>query len=100
MISGVTTAFLKSAGTTPSDGEQLTSLVIDGTRMSRHSLTKKVGHGLNRQDLVGDFIIAFWISSLETSLKESKLGWSEGVGKLKESVLENEALILVILSKK
>ena len=68
--------------------------------MLRHSLTKKVGHGSNRQDLVGDFIIAFWISSSETSLKTSKLGRSEGAGKLKESVLENESLILVILSEK
>ena len=99
LISGVTTAFLKSAGTTPSDREQLTSLVIEGTRMSRHSLTKKVGHGSNRQDLVGDFI-AFWISSSETSLNESKLGRSEGAGRLKESVLENESLILVMFSEK
>ena len=67
--------------------------MINSTRMSRHSLTKKVGHGSNRQDLVGDFIIAFWISSSETSLKESKLGRSEGAGKLKESVLENESLM-------
>ena len=100
MISGVTTAFLKSAGTTPSDREQLTSLVIEGTRMSRHSLTKKVSHGSNKQDLVGDFVIAFWISSSETSLNESKLGRSEGTGRLKESVLENESLILVIFSEK
>ena len=80
LISGVTTAFLKLAGTTPSNR---TSLVIEGTRMSRHSLTKKVGHGSNRQDFVGDFIIAFWISSSETVLKESKLGRSEGAGNLK-----------------
>ena len=99
MISGVTTAFLKSAGTTPSDREEL-SLVIEGTRMSSHSSSKKVGHGSNRQGFVDDFIIAFWISSSETVLKESKLGGSEGAGSLKESVLENESLILVILSEK
>ena len=97
MISDVTTDFLKSAGTTLSDREQLTSLVIEGTR---HSWTKKVGHGSNRQDFVGDFIIVFWISSSETVLKESKLGRSEGAGSLKESVLENESLILIILSEK
>ena len=100
LISGVTTAFLKSTGTTLSDREQLTSLVIEGSRMSRHSLTKKVGHGSIRQDFVGDFLIAFWISSSETVLKESKLGRSGGAGSLKESVLENESLILVILSEK
>ena len=33
--------FLKSAGTILSDKEQLTSLVIEGKRMSKHSLTKK-----------------------------------------------------------
>ena len=88
MINGVTIAFLKSAGTTPSDREQLTSLVTEGTGMSRHSLTKKVGHGSNRQDFVGDFIIAFWISSSETVLKETRLGRSEGAGSLEESVLE------------
>ena len=100
MISGVTTAFLKSAGTTPSDREQLTSLVIEGTRMLRHSLPKKVGHGSNRQYFVGDFMIAFCISSSETVLKESKLGRSEGAGNPKESVLENKSIILIILSEK
>ena len=68
--------------------------------MSRHSLTKNVDHGSNRQHFVVDFIIAFWISLLETVLKESKLGRSEKAGSLKESVLENESLILVILSEK
>ena len=53
--------------------------------MSRHSLTKKVGHESNRQDFVSDFIIAFWISSSETVLKESKLGRSEGAGNLKKA---------------
>ena len=58
-ISRVTTAFFKLVGTTPSDREQLTSLVIEGKRMSKHSLTKMEGHGANRQHCVGDFIIAF-----------------------------------------
>ena len=91
---------MKLVGTMPSDREPLTRLVIESTRMSRHSLTKKVGHGSNRQNFVGDFIIAFCISLSETVLKESKLGRSEGAGNLKESVLENKSLILVILSEK
>ena len=44
-------------------------------------------------------VIALVISSSETVLKWSKLGRSEGAGMLKESVLENESLILVILSE-
>ena len=68
--------------------------------MSRHSLTKKVGHGSNRQDFVSDFIIAFLISSSETLLNESKVGRSGDAGNLKESVLGNESLISVILSDK
>ena len=53
-ISGVTTAFLKLKGTTPSDREQLMSLMIEGRRMSKYSFTKKVFHGSNKQDFVGD----------------------------------------------
>ena len=86
-INGVIAPFLKSAGTTPSVREQLTSLVIEGPRMSRHSFTKKVGHWSNGQDFVGDFIIAFWISSSETVLKEQKQGMSEGESSQKESLL-------------
>ena len=59
LIIGVTIAFLNSAGTTPSGNEQLTSLVIEGSRISIHSLTRNVGHGSNRQDLQGDFVIIF-----------------------------------------
>ena len=45
LISGVTTAFLKPSGTSPSQSEQLTKLVIDGMRMSMHSLIRNVGNG-------------------------------------------------------
>ena len=50
-------AFLKPAGIAPSVREQLTSLVIEGRRISKHSFTRKVGHGSSRQDLVGDLVI-------------------------------------------
>ena len=40
------------------------------------------------------------MSSTETVLKKSTLGRYEGAGCVKKSVLENESLILVILSKK
>ena len=63
LINGVTIAFLNSSGTTPSDSEQLTRLVIQGSKISIHSLTRNVGHGSNKQDLVGDFMIIILISS-------------------------------------
>ena len=63
LINGVTMVFLNSSGTTPSDNEQLTSLVTEGSKISIHSLTRIVGHGSNKQDLEGDFMIIFLISS-------------------------------------
>ena len=61
-ISGVTTAFLNPSGTSPSRSEQLTNLVIDGRRMSIHSLIRNVGNGSNRLDFVGDLLIILPIS--------------------------------------
>ena len=92
-------AFLKPAGTAPSVREQLTSLVIEG-RISKHSFTRKVGHGSSRQDLVGDLVITFRTSSSKTDLKRSNLGTSEGAGSVNESVFVKESLILLILSEK
>ena len=40
------------------------------------------------------------MSSTETVLKRSNLSRSEGAGSVNESVLENEFLVLVILSEK
>ena len=91
---------MKPPGTAPSVREQLTSLVTEGRRISKHSLTRKVGHGSRRQDLVGDLVITFLTSSSETDLKWSNLGTSEGAGRVKESVLVKESLILLILSEK
>ena len=54
------TASLKSAGTMPSNREQLPSLVIEGRRVFKHSLTRKVDHESNKQDFVGDFIMNFY----------------------------------------
>ena len=51
------TAVLKPSGTQPSMNEQLTNFVIDGKRMSLHSLMRNVGHGSNRQDFVGEFLM-------------------------------------------
>ena len=65
--------------------------------MSKHSLTKKLDYGSNKQDFVGDFIIALRISSSETVLEKSNLGRSEGEGTVKETVPEIESLILVIV---
>ena len=77
-------AFLKPAGTAPSVREQLTRLVIEGRRISKHSFTRKVGHGSSRQDLVGDLVITFHTSSSETDLKRSNLHASEGAGRVNE----------------
>ena len=52
-------AFLKPSGTRPSLREQLTNLVIEGRRISKHSLMRKVGHGSKRHDLEGDLLIIF-----------------------------------------
>ena len=66
-------AFLKPAGTAPSVSEQLTSLVIEGRRISKHSFTRKVGHGSSMQDLVGDLVIPYFI--LRKRLKKVKFGY-------------------------
>ena len=100
LINGVTIAFLNSSGTTPSDNEQLTILVIEDSRISIHSLTRNVCHGSNKQDLEGDLMIIFLISSRETCLKQLKLVTSDGRGRVNESLEENEFLILAILSLK
>ena len=63
LIRGVTTAFYKPSGTSPSQSEQFTNLDIDCRRMSMHSLIRNVGNGSNRQDLVGDLLIILPISS-------------------------------------
>ena len=64
-----TIAFLKPAWTTPSDKKQLTTLVIEGKRISKYSLTKKVGHGSTKQEFVGDLIITLYFI-LNNRLKE------------------------------
>ena len=100
MISGVAIAFLKPAGTIPSDRDQLKCLVIEGKRLSKHSLTKTEAHASNKQDFIGDFIVVFQSSSSETVLKKSNLNGSEGAESVTELVLEKKSLILVILSQK
>ena len=76
------------------------SRVIEGRRISKHSFTRKVGHGSSRQDLVGDLVISFRTSSSETDLKRSNLRASEGAGRVNDSVFVKESLILLILSEK
>ena len=66
---GVTTSCLKPLGTTPSDKEQLTSLVIEGSTISRQSLTKKVGHGSSWHDLDGEFV---FVSELHLQIPPKK----------------------------
>ena len=78
---------MKPLGSAPSPREKLTSLVMEDRRISKHSFTRKVGNGSSKQDLVGELVITFQISSSDTDLKRSNLGTSEGAGRVKESVL-------------
>ena len=74
----MTAAVLKLSGTTTSDKEQFTSSVIDGSRMSLHSFTRKVDQESNKHDLVGEFAIMLEISSYVTGLKDGNTGGSAG----------------------
>ena len=46
--------------------EQLTNLVVDGSSISLHSLIRNVGHGDNRQDFAGEFLITLTTASSDT----------------------------------
>ena len=49
--------------------------------MSIHSLTRKVGHGSLRHDLVGELRISLWTLYSDTGLNASKAeGSEEGFG--------------------
>ena len=74
LMRGLTTAFLKLSGKHPSDKDMSTSLLMDGSRISTHSLNKNVGIGSRRQDLVGNSFINLRTSSLDTALNFSKEG--------------------------
>ena len=78
---GVTTAFLKLLGTKPSASEQLTSLVMEGNRISTNSLTRKVGQGSRLQDFEGEASMTLWTYVSVTGEKCSRLagGVSGGV---------------------
>ena len=49
--------------------EQLTNFVINGSGTPIHSLMRNVGHGSNRQDFVGEFLINLSTVSSETCVK-------------------------------
>ena len=74
----MTIAVLKLSGITPSNKEQHTSFVIDGSRMPLHSVTRKVGQGSNKHKLVGEFDIILEISSSVTGLKAKNTCGSVG----------------------
>ena len=54
---------MNECGTSPFRSEQLTNLVIDGKRISMHSLIRNVGNWSNMHNLVGDLLIILPISS-------------------------------------
>ena len=93
----MTTALLKPSGTAPSNKEEFTSFVIEGSSISRQSLTRKVGQGSKRQDFVGEFLITFTISSGEASSNLTSPGRFTGDGKEKDEKLEKDSQILAIL---
>ena len=93
----MTTALLKPSGTAPSNKEQFTSFMIEGSSISRQSLTRKVGQGSRRQDFVGEFLITFAISSGEASSNLTSPGGFTGDGKEKDVKLEKDSRILAIL---
>ena len=80
-------AFLKPAGTAPSVREQLTSLVIEGRRISKHSFNRKVGHGSSMQDLVGDLVITFRTSSIKCT---------QGIGHITPAVEEILSFLFIL----
>ena len=87
----MTTALLKPSGTAPSNKERFTSFVIEGSSISRQSLTRKVGQGSRRQDFVGEYLITFAISSGEASSNLTSPGGFTGDGKEKDEKLEKDS---------
>ena len=63
---GLSHSSLKPSGTHPSMSEKLTNFVIEGSSISQHFLIRNVGHGSNRQDFVGEFLIILPTSFSET----------------------------------
>ena len=45
------------------------NFVIDRSSMSVHSLIRNVGHGRNRQDFAGEFLVILSIASSDISVK-------------------------------
>ena len=93
----MTTALLKPSGTAPSNKEQFTSFVIEG---SRQSLTRKVGQGSKGQDFVGEFLITFAISLGEASSNLTSPGGFTGDGKEKDEKLEKDSNFSNLISEK
>ena len=71
---GVTIACLNSSGNTHERRDIFTSSVIGVIRISRQSLTKKVGQGSREQDLVGLAVIILRTSSVDTFSNAENLG--------------------------
>ena len=88
---------MKPSGTAPSDKEQFISFVMEGSNISRQSLTRKVGQGSRRQDFVGEFLITFAILSGEASSNSTSPGGYTGDCKEKDEELEKDSRILAIL---
>ena len=60
-------AFLKGFGKIPSWRDKITSLVIEGRKMSIHLLTRNVGQGSKEHVFDGDSLINLRTSILETN---------------------------------
>ena len=69
MRRGVTGAVLKTSGKTPEDREELTKVVREGSRVSRHSTSIGIGIGSSWQVLGANFRTRFLTTDSETGLK-------------------------------
>lgn len=98
---GVTTAFLKLLGTKPSASEQLTSLVIEGNRMSANSLTIKVGQGSRVQDFEGEASITLLTCVSVTGENCSRMaGGLSGEGECRDWLLKPLCICVILSVKK
>ena len=69
MRRGETRAVLKTSGKTPEDREELTKVVREGSRVSRHSTSIGIGIGSSWQVFRADFGVRFLTTDSETGRK-------------------------------
>ena len=76
----MTVECLEEDGKVPDSKDKLTILVIVGRSAGRQALSSQVGMGSRSHCLLGEFIMAFWISSSVAGEKTEKTGGRDGGG--------------------